>query len=273
MTLNTFTTNGELNFFTTGDGYRIAYRLDGPADAPVLALANSIGTTLHMWDRQIPELTKHFRVIRYDFRGHGSSDVPTGAYSFDRLGRDVIELLDALQINRVHFLGLSMGGVVAQWLSIHTPERIDRLVLANTSSYLGPSEQWDQQISNVLQTEDMSEIADMFMGNWFPPEMLEKERSIVSTFRNMVLHTNRQGFAGSFAAIRDFDMRRTGALIKSPTLVIAGQYDTVTLPSHSELISQTVPDSKLVILPVVHMSNIQLPDDFLNAVLKFLLSK
>ncbi|TKB87564.1 MAG: alpha/beta fold hydrolase, partial [Mesorhizobium sp.] len=120
----------ELDFVTVGDGTRIAYRVDGDAGRPVLMLSNSIATTLRMWDMQVDELSKHFRVLRYDFRGHGGSGVPAGAYSLDRLGRDVIELLDALGIERVHFLGLSLGGFVGQWLGIHAPERIERLILS-----------------------------------------------------------------------------------------------------------------------------------------------
>lgn len=262
----------DLSLFTTGDGSRIAYRFDGPEDKPVLVLSNSIGTPLNMWDGQIQELTQHFRVLRYDARGHGASDAPAGAYSIDRMGRDVIELLDALKISKVHFLGISFGGLIGQWLGVHAPERIDRLVLSNTSSYLGPASQWDSMITSVLQAEDMSEIANMFIHNWFPPQMLAGENAIVESFRTVLLAMRPQGFAGCFAAIRDADMRRTVALIGCPTLVIAGQYDTVTLPSHGELIAATVPGSKLVMLPSVHLSNIQYPADFLSAVLTFLLS-
>ncbi|WP_199614813.1 alpha/beta fold hydrolase [Paenibacillus alkalitolerans] len=271
-TLNEVMTNDEVKFFTLGDGVLIAYRFDGPESAPVLVIANSIATTMNMWDGQIAELSKHFRVLRYDYRGHGASDAPGGAYSMDRMGRDVIELLDAHNINRVHFLGLSLGGVVGQWLGIHTPERIERLILANTSSYLGPAGQWDSLIASVRQAENLSGFADMFIGNWFPSQMREAESALVSSFRNMVLSTHPHGLAGAFAAIRDFDMRRTAALISSPTLVIGGQYDTVTLPSHSELIAATVPGSKLVILPTVHLPNIERPADFLGTVLDFLLS-
>jgi 3-oxoadipate enol-lactonase len=263
----------DLSFFTTGDGCRIAYRFDGSEDKPVLMLSNSIGTTLHMWDGQIEELSKHFRVLRYDTRGHGASDAPAGAYSLDRLGWDVIELLDALEISRVHFLGLSLGGTIGQWLGIHTPERIDRLILSNTSSYLGPAEQWDRQIANVLQARDLSEIASMFLHNWFPAQMLEEGGAVIESFRAMLLAMQPQGFAGCFAVVRDTDLRRTVALIPCPTLVIAGQYDTVTLPSHGELIAATIPGAKLVMLPAVHLSNIQYPADFLSIVLEFLLSK
>jgi 3-oxoadipate enol-lactonase len=125
----------------TGDGARIAYRIDGHDNEPTLILSNSIATTMGMWDLQIPELSRHFRVVRYDARGHGESSVPVGAYSIDRLGRDVIELMDALRIDRAHFLGLSLGGFVGQWLGVHTPARVDRLILSNTASYLGPAPQ------------------------------------------------------------------------------------------------------------------------------------
>lgn len=260
----------DLNFITAGDGTRIAYRIDGEAGKPVLVLSNSIGTTLRMWDAQIEDLSKHFRVLRYDLRGHGASGVPAGAYSFDRLGRDVIELLDALGIARAHFLGLSLGGFIGQWLGVHAPERIDHLILSNTSSYLGPVPQWDERIAAVLQAPDMAETAEMFLGNWFPAHMLAANGPVVQTFRAMLLGIDRQGLAGCYAAVRDADFRRTIALISSPTLVIAGQHDTVTAASHSELIATTVRGSKLLVLPAVHLSNIEYPAEFMAAVLGFL---
>jgi 3-oxoadipate enol-lactonase len=273
MTLNETRATDGLKFFTTGDGVRIAYRIDGSADKPVLMLANSIATSMNMWDGQLTVLSRHFRVLRYDYRGHGDSDTPTGPYSFDRLGRDVIELLNALHIDRVHFLGLSLCGAIGQWLGIYAPERIDRLILSNTSSYLGPAEQWDGLIASVLQPENLTVFADMFIRSWFPSHMLETKNSLVTSFRKMVLATRAQGIAGSWAAIRDMDMRRTVALISNPTLVITGQYDTVTFPSHGELIAETVPNAKLVMLPAVHLSNVEYQAEFLSAVLEFLQSK
>lgn len=268
-TIETRRTEG-VRFFTTGDGVRIAYRIEGPAEKPVLVLANSIATSMDMWAGQISELAEHFRVLRYDYRGHGQSDTPDGPYSFDRLGRDVVELLDALQFERVHVLGLSLGGAVAQWLGIYAPERIDRLILSNTSSYLGPADQWESLITSVLEPGKLPEFADMFIKNWFSARMLEPESSHVASFRAMVLATRPQGIAGSWAAIRDMDMRRTAALIHSPTLVIAGRYDTVTLPEHGELLARTIPDAKLLVLPAVHLPNVELRAEFLRAVLAFL---
>ncbi|SFE52140.1 3-oxoadipate enol-lactonase [Paenibacillus catalpae] len=273
MTKNEMKSNRGVNFFTTGDGVRMAYRMDGSETKPVLVLANSIATSMNMWDGQIPELSEHFRVLRYDYRGHGASDAPAGAYSIDRFGRDVVEMLEALSIKRVHFLGLSLGGVVGQWLAIHTPERIDRLILSNTSSYLGPASLWDSLITSVEQAENMSDFADMFIGNWFPRHMIEPEGEAAAAFRAMVLATPKQGLAGAYAAIRDLDLRRTVTLINRPTLVIAGQYDTVTLPSHSEWIAASVPGSKLVMLPAVHLPNIEFPAEYIREVLDFLVSK
>ncbi|WP_158813067.1 alpha/beta fold hydrolase [Methylocapsa sp. S129] len=260
----------DLNFVTVGDGTRIAYRLEGEANKPVLALSNSIGTTLRMWDMQIEDLSKHFRVLRYDFRGHGASSVPVGAYSLDRLGRDMIELLDALSIERAHFLGLSLGGFVGQWLGVHAPERIDRLILSNTSSYLGPARLFDERIAAVLQAPDMSETAEMFLGNWFPAPMLTGKAPVVEKFRAMLQAIDRHGLAGLYAAVRDADLRRTIALISRPTLVIAGEHDTVTALSHSELIAATLPGAKLVVLPAVHLSNVEYPAEFMEAALGFL---
>jgi 3-oxoadipate enol-lactonase len=259
-------------FFTTRDGCRIAYRIDGADDRPVLALANSIATNLHMWDRSVSALSRSFRLLRYDMRGHGASDAPPGAYSLDRLGRDVIELLDAVQVSRVHFLGLSLGGFVGQWLGIYAPERIDRLILSNTASYLASELPFDELIRTVLAAPDMTAIADTFLHNWFPASMLTQSNAIVEEFRTMVLTTPPPGLAGCYAALRDADLRRTIALITAPTLVIGGQDDTVTRASHSEAIAAAIPNATLALLPGVHILNVELAERFVSTVLSFLQS-
>lgn len=263
----------DVSIFTTGDGVRLAYRFDGAEDLPVLMLSNSIATTLHMWDPQIDALTRHFRVLRYDLRGHGRSDAPKQAYSLDRLGRDVIELLDALDIERVQFMGLSLGGLVGQWLGIREPGRIDRLILATTTSYFGEAAQWDARIAAVLRDTSMAETTAMFLGNWFPKRMLDSPNATVDTIRAMLLSIVPHGIAGNFAAVRDTDLRRTVTLIEAPTLVIAGRFDTVTLLEHSEAIAAAVPGAKLVVLPAVHLPNLELPDEFIDAVLGFLVPR
>lgn len=260
-----------LSYLTASDGARIAYRLDGEADRPLLVLSNSIGTDLHMWDAQVPELARHFRVLRYDTRGHGASDAPPGEYTLERLGRDVIELLDALRVERAHFLGLSLGGMVGQWLGVHAGERIDRLILSNTSAYLGPAEQWAERIASVLGVEDMSDTAEMFLGNWFPAPMREANGPQIRAFRRMLLAADPRGLAGNYAAVRDLDLREALAAVSRPTLVIAGRYDTVTLASHGEEIAARVPGASLLVLPAVHLTNVEYPAEFIDAVLGFLL--
>ena len=263
--------NTPRSFITTGDGVRLAYRLDGPEGLPVLLLSNSIATDMHMWDGQMAQLTRRFRVLRYDARGHGASDVPAGAYSMDRLGRDVIELLDALDLPRVHVLGLSLGGFVAQWLGIHAPERVDRLVLSNTAAWLGAAAVWDRAIADLLQAADMRATAEMFLRNWFPASALEEDSPAVQAFRSTLLATQPQGIAGSWAAIRDADLRRTITLIQRPTLVIAGAHDTVTSARHGEEIAAAITGARLCVLPAVHLANVERSGDFLDAVIGFLI--
>ncbi|OLT04061.1 3-oxoadipate enol-lactonase [Pseudonocardia sp. CNS-004] len=263
-------TSSTLTAITTGDGVRIAYRFDGEQDRPVLLLSNSIGTDLHMWDGQVPALTEHFRVLRYDARGHGASDAPAGPYSLDRLVRDVVELLDALDLRRVHVLGLSLGGIVAQGLAVREPERVDRLVLSNTAAYLGPPQQWDRPIADLLAAPDMQATAETFLRNWFPARMLDEPNEVVEGFRATLLATPRAGVAGSWAAVRDADLRRTAALVTNPTLVIAGEHDTVTSAAHGRELAGIVPGARFTLLPTVHMANVERQAEFLDAVLAFL---
>jgi len=257
-------------YITTGDNVRIAYRFDGAEHLPVLILSNSIGTSYHMWDGEVDALSQHFRVLRYDARGHGDSGVPAGAYSLDRLGRDVLEMMDALGIQRAHFLGLSLGGFIGQWLGIHAPERIDRLILSNTAAHLGPATVFDERIAAVRAAPDMRETAEGFLVNWFPKQMLDAGGPVIDKFRAMLLSTDRQGLAGLFAAVRDADLRRTIRLIEAPTLVIAGRDDTVTSAQHGADIAAAIPGARLLTLPTVHLSNIERRQEYIDAVLHFL---
>ena len=175
---------------TLGDGTRLRYQLEGPEDAPVIVLSNSIATTSAMWDQTVPVMARDLRVLRYDTRGHGGSDAPAGAYSMARLGRDVVELLDELGIDRAHFCGLSLGGMIGQWLAVHAPDRVDRLILANTSAHLGPSGQWDARIASLLSGEDLSETADRFVRTWFPAKLLADDQ-VVGPFRDAITRMNR----------------------------------------------------------------------------------
>ncbi|WP_157218078.1 3-oxoadipate enol-lactonase [Flavisphingomonas formosensis] len=252
----------------TGDGCRIAYRFDGPADAPVLLLSNSLGTAMAMWEPQMAALTRDFCVLRYDSRGHGASDAPTGAYSIDRLGRDVVELLDALAIDRVTFCGLSKGGMVGQWMGLRASERLDRLILCNTSSYMGPPSGWDARIRTVL-ADGMAAMTDAVLERWFTPEFQERAPDAVAPVRAMLLATRPHGYAGCCAAIRDMDMRRYLPLIATPTLVIAGSHDPATPLDHSEALVEGIPDASLIVLPAAHLSSVECASEFTEAVRVF----
>jgi 3-oxoadipate enol-lactonase len=253
----------------TGDGCAIFWRMDGPEDAPILLMSNSLGTALAMWDGQIEALSQTHRVLRYDKRGHGKSDVPPGGYSLDRLGRDVLELTDTLGIARFDFCGLSLGGMTGQWLGVRAPERIDRLVLCNTSAYMGPPEGWDLRIRTVL-SGGMEVMVQPVLERWFTPEFRETSPAAIAPVREMLLATNPAGYAGACAAIRDMDLRPIGKLIKAPTLIIAGERDPATPPEHSEAMAAAISGSRLVRLDAAHLSNIEQPKLFLAAVQGFL---
>ena len=257
-----------LEHFTTGDGCRIAWRCEGPVDAPVLLLSNSLGTDMSMWEPQMAAWTQGFRVLRYDQRGHGASDAPPGAYSLDRLGRDVVELLDALGLGTVDFCGLSLGGMTGQWLGLREPERLHRLVLANTSSFMGPPANWDARIV-LVRNEGMAPMAEASLDRWFTHDFAGIGSAAIDQIAAVLQATDPIGYTGCCAAIRDMDMRRAVSLIEVPTLVIGGTLDPATPPPHSEALAHAITASKLVMLEAAHLSNVERPDAFARAVLDF----
>jgi 3-oxoadipate enol-lactonase len=165
---------------------------------------------------------------------------------------------------------LSLGGYVAQWLAIHAPERVLRLVLANTAAHLGPPRMHDEAIAQVLNAPDLSATAEGFVRNWFPAQWVDEARPVVQRFRAEIERSSAVGLAGARAAVRDADLRRTIGLITAPTLVIAGEHDTVTSPAHSREIAAAIPGAKLLVMPTVHLSNVEQPQAFESAVIEFL---
>jgi 3-oxoadipate enol-lactonase len=253
---------------TVDDGCRLAYRLEGPEDAPVLMLSNSLGTTADLWAPQMVEFTRYFRVLRYDSRGHGKSDVPSGAYSIDRLGRDAVELLDALGIGRAWFCGLSMGGMVGQWLGVRVPEWLQGLVLANTAAYMGPPSNWQTRIATIRE-KGMTALTDAVLERWFTPGFRQHLPKAVEPIRSMLLACSPAGYAGSCAAIRDMDQRPTARLISVPTLLITGLFDPATPPSDAAFLNEAIAGSRIVSLEAAHLSNVEQPVAFTAAVLDF----
>ena len=258
-------------FLDTGTG-KLHYEIDGPDNAPVLVLSNSLGTTMDMWLPQLPALTEHFRVLRYDTRGHGQSEVTTGPYSIAQLGRDVVALLDGLNIPVAHFCGLSMGGMTGIWLGVNAPDRIGRLALCNTSAAIGVPEVWNTRITKVKQ-EGMEGIIDAVLERWFTADFLAHAPAQVERVRQMLRNTSSEGYVANCAAVRDMDQRSELSRITAPTLVIGGKHDRATPPEHGELIARAIPGAKYVELNAAHLSNWEVAQAFTQLLLSFLLSR
>lgn len=248
------------------------YLLEGPAAAPVLVLSNSLGTDLQMWDAQIPALTEHFRVLRYDTRGHGKSLVTEGPYSIEQNGRDVLALLDALDIPRAHFCGLSMGGLIGQWLAINAPERLLRVVLCNTAAKIGTPEVWNPRIETVLRDGPAAMLAlrDASVARWFTPEFAITESAKVEPVVGMLAATSPEGYAANCAAVRDADFREQVASIKLPLLVVCGTQDAVTTPTDGRFLVERVAGAQMVEFHAAHLSNVEAGELFTQRVLDFL---
>ena len=250
------------------------YQLEGPAEAPVLVLSNSLGTDLHMWDVQISAFTEHFRVLRYDTRGHGQSLVTEGPYSIEQNGRDVLALLDALQIDRAFFCGLSMGGLIGQWLAINAPQRLHRVVLCNTAAKIGNPDVWNPRIETVLRegVPAMQALRDGSIARWFTPEFATGYPDQVEPIVGMLANTSPQGYAANCAAVRDADFREQLGRIELPVLIVCGTQDAVTTPDDGRFMAERIRGATVVELHAAHLSNVEAAGLFTRNVLDFLLA-
>jgi 3-oxoadipate enol-lactonase len=248
---------------------RLHYELEGAAGAPVLVLSNSLGTDLHLWQPQLSALSRHYRVLRYDQRGHGQSSVPPGPYTFDALGGDVVELLDALHIECAHFCGISMGGLTGMWLGVHAAGRIGRLVLANTAARIGTAETWNARIDAVMQ-QGMPALAGGVLTRWFTPACLAANAPPLPALRAQLAATSSAGYAACCAALRDADMGEAIARIGSPVLVIAGTHDVSTTPADARFLAERIPHARMVELDAAHISNVEAAGAFNAALGDFL---
>lgn len=250
---------------------RLFYKLEGVEGRPVLVLAHSIGTDHSLWEPQMPDLLRFFQVLRYDARGHGASDVPAAEYSIEQLGQDVLGLTAALGIERFAFCGLSLGGMVGQWLGARVPNHITALILANTTPLFNPSSNWDARRKAVL-AGGMHAIYELAMQRSFSPENFASDDPYVSTIRRTFLTVNPVGYAGCCSAIRDMDHTQLLNQIHAPTLVIGGDRDISTpWAGNGEILAKHIPGAKAVHLSAAHLSNIEQPHSFTSALLDFLL--
>ncbi len=254
---------------TTESTVEVHHLLEGPEDAPVLVLSNSLGTTLAMWDAQVPALRERFHLLRYDHRGHGGSHVPPGPYSIDDLGRDVLALLDRLGVNRFCFCGLSIGGMVGIWLAGEAPERVERLVLCCTLARFAP-DTFDSRARKV-RANGVDAIVDAVVNRWFTPSFPEGCPEVAEWAWRMLRETPAEGYAGCCEAVRDADLRDRLGTISAPTLVIAGADDPAAPPEKAGLIRDSIPNASLEVIPdAAHLANIEQPEAVTQAILDHL---
>ncbi len=251
------------------DGCLLNVSVEGRDGGPTLMLSNSLGCNLQMWEPQMKALTQHFRVIRYDRRGHGKSGVPPAPYSMERFGRDVLAILDDLNIERVHWCGLSMGGMVGQWLGANAPQRFGKIILANTACHYPDPTNWLNRIKAVKQG-GLASVADTVVAGWLTAEFREREPQITANLKAMLLASPAQGYLACCEALSTLDQRDLLPEIRSPTLVIAGRHDPATPVAAGEFIRGRIPGASMTILDAAHISNVEQPHAFTEAVIGFL---
>lgn len=235
----------------------LACDLSGPAGAPVVVLGGSLGTARDMWHSHAAALAARFRVIAFDHRGHGASPVPAGPYRIDDLGGDVLELLDHLGLDRVHYAGASLGGMVGMWLAAHAPERVDRLALVCTSAHLPPAELWRDRAAAVRR-DGMGGMIDAVLDRWFTAGFRAAHPELVAPLVAQLAATPPEGYAGCCEAIAAMDLRPVLPRIVAPTLVVAGAEDPATPPEHARAIVAAVPGARLEILsPAAHLAVVE----------------
>jgi 3-oxoadipate enol-lactonase len=262
---------------------RLAASLEGPPGAPVLVLGNSLGTSRAVWDPQAPALREHFRLLRYEHRGHGRSapaalgepgrsPAPAGPYAIGELGRDVLALLDAHEVDRALYCGISLGGMVGIWLAANAPGRIVGLGLSCTSAFLPPAEMWAARAEQV-RSAGMASIAEQVVSRWFTPAFRRQCPSVPASFVADLIGTQAEGYAGCCEAIAAMDLRPVLQSITAPTLVISGAEDPATPPWHGAVIASGVRNSRLtVIRGASHLANVTAAGQLTAALLGHLIT-
>ena len=242
----------------------------GSEGAPVVVLSNSLGSTLSMWDSQADVLAEHFRVVRYDTRGHGGSPVPAGPYDIDDLADDVVALLDRLGVERAHFVGLSLGGMTGMRLAARNPERVDRLVVLCTGARLDPSSAWHDRAARV-RGGGSEAVAEAVVARWFTAPYLEANPAVRAACEAVVAATPAEGYASCCEVIATMDLRADLPGIAAPTLAVAGADDPATPPPLLAAIADGVEDGRLLVVPSsAHLANVEQPETITPAIIAHL---
>ena len=245
----------------------LQYRVDGPSDAPVLVLSHALGLSMAMWDPQVAALSRAFRVLRYDHRGHGGSPVPDGPYRIEDLGRDLLHLLDRLTLEQVSLCGLSLGGMVGLWLAANAPERLDRLVVCCTAARMPRPGDYAAR-ATLVRGQGMAAIADTVIGRWFTPAFLARRPDVVAGIKGQLLATPAEGYAATCEALAAMDLRDDLPHITASTLVIAGAKDQATPPELAAEIGRRIRGAELVVITdAAHLANIEQPEAVANRIL------
>jgi len=252
------------------DGAKLNVKTEGPDGAPAVLLLHCLGGDLGVWDGVVPELAKGFKVIRYDARGHGRSDAPAGEYSVEMMAKDALAVLDASGVGKAHVVGLSMGGMIGMWLAAHAADRVERLVIANSTAHIPATEMLNGWIKTARDGGHQG-LAEPIITGWlssgFKAANPEKTRELVDTMRNMTV----DGFAGSVAVLRDSDRRPDLPLIKAPTLIIAGIEDGPRGEGAAAAMAENITGATRANLPdAAHLSPAENPAAFSSAVLAHL---
>jgi 3-oxoadipate enol-lactonase/4-carboxymuconolactone decarboxylase len=256
--------------FATIDGVRHFYRVDGNDDRPTILFSHSLGCDHAQWDSQAADLLPYFRVLRYDIRGHGASDVTPGEYSIEQLGRDALAVADAAGIGTFAFCGLSLGGMIGQWLGANAGDRLTHLVLANTSPHYPNPQPMEDRRTAVLRN-GMLVVVEMVLQRFFTPEFIAKKSPELASTRRTFLSTNPVGYGGCCAAIRDMNNIPSLGKIRTPTLIVFGDRDLSTpWTGAGEILAASIPGAIAVGLPSAHLSNLELPRTFTSVLLDFL---
>lgn len=233
-----------------------------------IIFSNSLGTDHTMWDDLVPILRPHYNILRYDTRGHGQSSIQADTVSIAELGQDVVALLDHLELGKVYLCGLSMGGLIGQWLGIHVPDRFKKIVLANTAAKIGTEEGWNSRIEQVKE-HGLESILDGTAQRWFTPTFREQHPEVVTAILEKFAQNSVQGYTACCAAVRDADFREELQRLQVPVLVISGQQDEVTTPADGEFMVSRMPQAQHETLDANHLSAVELPQAFSESMLSF----
>ncbi|NLN57819.1 MAG: 3-oxoadipate enol-lactonase [Gammaproteobacteria bacterium] len=254
--------------FTSNDA-QINYQTFGDAAKPALIFSNSLGTNFKMWQAQIDFFQQDFFVICYDTRGHGASSAPQGPYSIDQLGQDVVNLLDHLNIEKAAFCGISMGGLTGQWLAIHRPERFNQVVVCNTAAKIGQEQAWNDRAA-LVREQGLQPIASTAASRWFTEPFIQSNATVVNNLQNDLAAGSAEGYASCCEALAKADVRKQLKDITVPVLVVAGQQDPVTTVADGQFMVERIANSQLFEINASHISNVELPNEFNQAVKQFI---